>query len=138
MAAIDFANVPLQTWLETGFVVFFGTYLGYILMMIGQSTLRPTVVGVYNYVQPAVSVTVSILTGMGIMTMQKAVAIMLVCLGVWLVIKSKSKADMERMKNEEPVQSPMDDQPDLFDRAVCHHRYRGPRISDLRQHRYLL
>ena len=75
-------------------------------MMIGQSTLRPTVVGVYNYVQPAVSVTVSILTGMGIMTMQKAVAIMLVCLGVWLVIKSKSKADMERMKNEEPVQNP--------------------------------
>ena len=75
-------------------------------MMIGQSTLRPTVVGVYNYVQPAVSVTVSILTGMGIMTMQKAVAIMLVCLGVWLVIKSKSKADMERMKNEKPVQNP--------------------------------
>ena len=75
-------------------------------MMIGQSTLRPTVVGVYNYVQPAVSVTVSILTGMGIMTMQKAVAIMLVCLGVWLVIKSKSKADMERMKNEESVQNP--------------------------------
>lgn len=75
-------------------------------MMIGQSTLRPTVVGVYNYVQPAVSVTVSILTGMGIMTMQKAVAIMLVCLGVWLVIKSKSKADMMRMKNEEPVQNP--------------------------------
>ena len=40
------------------------------------------------------------------MTMQKAVAIMLVCLGVWIVIKSKSKADMERMKNEEPVQNP--------------------------------
>ena len=105
VAAIDFANVSLQTWLETGFVVFFGTYLGYILMMIGQSTLRPTVVGVYNYVQPAVSVTVSILTGMGIMTLQKAIAIMLVCLGVWLVIKSKSKADMMRMKTEESVQN---------------------------------
>lgn len=34
VAAIDFANVSLQTWLETGFVVFFGTYLGYILMMV--------------------------------------------------------------------------------------------------------
>ena len=74
-------------------------------MMIGQSTLRPTVVGVYDYVQPAVSVTVSILTGMGIMTLQKAIAIILVCLGVWLVIKSKSKADMMRMKNEESVQN---------------------------------
>ncbi len=98
VVSIGFAAVPTQTWLETGFVVFFGTYLGYILMMVGQSTLRPTVVGVYNYVQPAVSVTVSILTGMGVMTLQKGIAILLVCLGVWLVIKSKSKADMEREK----------------------------------------
>ena len=77
-------------------MVFFGTYVSYVLMMVGQSTLRPTVVGVYNYVQPAVSVIVSILTGMGIMNMQKGVAILLVCFGVWLVIKSKSKADMEK------------------------------------------
>lgn len=93
---IDIAMVPQSTWWESAFVVFFGTYVSYILMMVGQSTLRPTVVGVYNYVQPAVSVTVSILTGMGIMNMQKGVAILLVCFGVWLVIKSKSKADMEK------------------------------------------
>ena len=103
VAAIDVASVPMQSWLESGFVVFFGTYLGYILMMVGQSTLRPTVVGVYNYVQPAVSVTVSILTGMGVMTVQKGVAILLVCFGVWLVIKSKSKADMEREKAAAPT-----------------------------------
>ena len=94
--AIDIATVPQSTWWESAFVVFFGTYVSYILMMVGQSTLRPTVVGVYNYVQPAVSVTVSILTGMGIMNMQKGVAILLVCFGVWLVINSKSKADMEK------------------------------------------
>ena len=93
---IDIATVPQSTWWESAFVVFFGTYVSYILMMVGQSTLRPTVVGVYNYVQPAVSVIVSILTGMGIMNMQKGVAILLVCFGVWLVIKSKSKADMEK------------------------------------------
>ena len=93
---IDIATVPQSTWWESAFVVFFGTYVSYILMMVGQSTLRPTVVGVYNYVQPAVSVTVSILTGMGIMNTQKGVAILLVCFGVWLVIKSKSKADMEK------------------------------------------
>lgn len=95
VAAIDFPSVPLQTWLETGFVVFFGTYLGYILMMIGQSTLRPTVVSVYNYVQPAVSVTVSVLTGIGVLTPTQGVAIIFVCLGVWLVTKSKSRRDIE-------------------------------------------
>lgn len=95
VAAIDFPNVPVQTWLETGFVVFCGTYLGYILMMIGQNTLRPTVVSVYNYVQPAVSVTVSVFTGIGILTPTQGIAIIFVCLGVWLVTKSKSRRDME-------------------------------------------
>lgn len=95
VAAIDFPSVSIQTWLETGFVVFFGTYLGYILMMIGQSTLRPTVVSVYNYVQPAVSVTVSVLTGIGVLTPTQGVAIIFVCLGVWLVTKSKSRRDIE-------------------------------------------
>ena len=37
-----------STWWETGYVVFFGTFPGYICMMIGQKTLRPTVVSVYN------------------------------------------------------------------------------------------
>lgn len=98
VAAIDFANVPTRTWLETGFVVFFGTYLGYILMMIGQQTLRPTVVSIYNYVQPLVSVTVSILTGIGVFKPAQGLAVLLVCLGVWCVTKSKSRADMERAK----------------------------------------
>ena len=38
-----------------------GTFLAYILMMIGQKTLRPTVISMYNYVQPIVGTSVSIL-----------------------------------------------------------------------------
>ena len=34
-------TVPLTTWWETGFVVFFGTYVSYLLMMVAISTLRP-------------------------------------------------------------------------------------------------
>ena len=94
VAGINFAAVPTSTWLETGFVVFFGTYISYILMMIGQHTLRPTVVSIYNYVQPLVSVTVSILTGIGVFKPSQGLAVILVCLGVWLVTKSKSRADM--------------------------------------------
>lgn len=94
VAGINFAAVPTSTWLETGFVVFFGTYISYILMMIGQHTLRPTVVSIYNYVQPLMSVTVSILTGIGVFKPSQGLAVILVCLGVWLVTKSKSRADM--------------------------------------------
>jgi drug/metabolite transporter (DMT)-like permease len=92
--SIDFAAVPASTWWETGYVVFFGTYLGYIFMMVGQKILRPTVVSVYNYVQPLVSVTVSVLAGLAVFKGVQAVAALLVFSGVWLVIKSKSKRDM--------------------------------------------
>lgn len=95
VSSIDYAAIPTSTWLETGFVVIFGTYISYILMMIGQQTLRPTVVSIYNYVQPVVSVTVSVLTGIGVFKPTQGLAVILVCLGVWLVTKSKSRRDME-------------------------------------------
>lgn len=98
VSSIDYAAVPASTWLETGFVVLFGTYISYILMMVGQQTLRPTVVSIYNYVQPLVSVTVSVLTGIGVFKPSQGLAVILVCLGVWLVNKSKSRRDLEREK----------------------------------------
>ena len=85
-----------STWWETGYVVLFGTYLGYICMMIGQKTLRPTVVSVYNYVQPLVSVSVSVIVGLAVFKSMQAIAALLVFSGVWLVVKSKSKHDIDR------------------------------------------
>lgn len=96
VASIHYSAIPLRTWLETGFVVVFGTYISYILMMVGQHTLRPTVVSIYNYVQPVVSVTVSVLTGIGVFKPAQGAAVLLVCVGVWLVTKSKSRRDMEQ------------------------------------------
>ena len=93
--------IPATTWWEAAYVVFFGTYLGYILTMIGQKTLRPTVVSVYNYVQPIVSVIVSVLTGLGILKPSHALAVILVFSGVWLVTKSRSRQDMEKLAQEE-------------------------------------
>lgn len=60
-------------------------------MMIGQKTLRPTVVSVYNYVQPLVSVTVSVIVGLAVFKGMQAIAAILIFSGVWLVVKSKSK-----------------------------------------------
>ena len=96
VVSIPWAEVPVSAWWETGYVIFFGTYLGYILMMIGQKTLRPTVVSVYNYVQPLVSVSVSVLVGLAVFKGTQALAALLVFSGVWLVIKSKSKHDIDK------------------------------------------
>lgn len=98
MLTIEWSAVPALSWWEAAYVVVFGTFIGYILTMIGQRTLRPTVVSTYNYVQPIVSVTVSIITGIGIFQWTQALAVVLVFTGVWWVTKSKSRRDMEREK----------------------------------------
>ncbi len=89
--SIDYSLISLKTYMETFFVVFFGTFLSYILMMLGQKNLRPTVVSIYNYVQPIVAVVVSVLTGLGILKMTHALAVILIFLGIYLVTTSKSR-----------------------------------------------
>jgi drug/metabolite transporter (DMT)-like permease len=86
--------MPVQTWWEVAYVVCIGTFFCYILTMVGQRTLRPTVVSVYNYVQPIVSVAASLLMGIGVLKVTHAVAVVLVFSGVWLVTKSKSRRDI--------------------------------------------
>lgn len=95
---IQWAMVPAQTWVETAYVIVFGTFIGYILVINAQKVLRPTVVSIYNYVQPAVAVSVSLLTGIGVFKWSQGLAVMLVFAGVWLVTKSKSRRDMELEK----------------------------------------
>ena len=95
IAATDWAAVTPGAWASTGFVVFFGTYVAYLLMQTAQKTLRPTVVSIYNYVQPVVAVSVSLAAGMCVFTWKQAVAVVLVFGGVWMVIKSKSRRDIE-------------------------------------------
>ena len=88
--------IPPKTWLEVAYVVCIGTFFCYILTMIGQRTLRPTVVSVYNYVQPIVSVAASLLMGIGILKPTHALAVVLVFSGVWLVTKSKARQEMRK------------------------------------------
>ena len=94
VSAIPFAEITVKTWLETAFVVVVCTFFCYILTMQAQQILRPTVVSVYNYVQPLVAVIVSVLTGLGVFKPTHAIAVLLVFFGVRFVTKSKSRRDM--------------------------------------------
>ena len=93
--------IPLLTWIEVGYVVVCGTFFCYILTMIGQRTLRPTVVSVYNYVQPIVAVAASLIMGISTMKLTHVLSVVLVFSGVWLVVKSKSRKDIEKERQEE-------------------------------------
>ena len=94
VASLVWTSISMKTWMETAFVVVGGTFIAYILMMIGQKILRPTVVSMYNYVQPIVACVVSVIAGLGVFGVGQAAAVLLVFLGVYLVTKSKSRADL--------------------------------------------
>lgn len=67
------------------YVVVGGTFLAYILVMTGQQILRPTLIGMYNYVQPIVASAIGIAMGLDSFTPLKALAVVLVFGGVFLV-----------------------------------------------------
>jgi drug/metabolite transporter (DMT)-like permease len=96
VAAIDFTAIPLNMILRILYVALGATFLAYIFMMIGQKLLRPTIVSMYNYVQPIVASIVAVILGMGTFGFQNALAIGLVFLGVFVVTRSKSKAELEK------------------------------------------
>lgn len=83
-----------MTWKEFGGIIFIvtgATYLAYIFVMIGQKNLRPTLVGMYNYVQPIVASLVGVYIGMDNFPPVKILAVVLIFTGVFLVSKSKAR-----------------------------------------------
>lgn len=58
--------------------------------MIGQKNLRPTLVGMYNYVQPIVASVIGVCLGLDRFTPVKIVAVALIFSGVYLVTISRA------------------------------------------------
>lgn len=91
-AATNWSAISAVEWGGIATVVIFATYIAYICVMTGQKLLRPTVVGIYNYLQPIVATTVGITLGIDTFTLPKAIAVVLIFSGVWLVTTSRSLA----------------------------------------------
>ena len=87
-------SLPTNILWSLVFFVVGPTFLSYLLLPLGQRNLRPTVTAMYNYVQPVVATAIAIAVSMGRFTISNAVAVTLVFTGVFLVTKSKSRAEM--------------------------------------------
>lgn len=91
---MDWMAAPsIVIWGAIAFVVG-PTFLSYLLLPLGQKNLRPTVTAMYNYVQPIVASFVAVWAGIGKFTIANGIAIVLVFTGVFLVTRSKSRAQM--------------------------------------------
>lgn len=100
VAAIQWAEISTAALLQVGYVVVGGSFLAYICIMTAQRLLRPTVVSMYNYMQPIVASIVTVIVGMATFNMEKGIAIALVFLGVYIVTQSKSRKDFEKEGKE--------------------------------------
>ena len=87
---VQWREISAFEWCGVAFVVGCATYLAYICIMIGQKHLRPTLVGMYNYVQPIVASIVGMILGLDSFTPAKCVAVVLIFCGVYLVTISKA------------------------------------------------
>ena len=100
VAAIRWEEVSAPALWQIGYVVVGGSFLAYICIMTAQRLLRPTVVSMYNYMQPIVASVVTVVIGMATFNLEKGIAIALVFLGVYIVTQSKSRKDFEREGKE--------------------------------------
>lgn len=91
LGTTDWTAISAMEWSGIAYVVVCGTFLAYICIMIGQKRLRPTLVGMYNYVQPIVATITGVCLGLDRFTPMKGLAIVLIFTGVWLVTISKAK-----------------------------------------------
>ena len=94
------SGMTVRDMAGVGYVVVVGTFLAYICMMYGQKQLRPTIVGMYNYVQPVTATAVGIILGLDSVTPAKCIAVALIFSGVWLVTRSKAAAPTESSAGE--------------------------------------
>ncbi len=91
----DWVALDAMSILSISFIVVFATFISYMLVVVGQKNLRPTVAGMYNYVQPIVACIVAIYLNLDTFNIVKGFAILLIFGGVYLVTISKSRLELE-------------------------------------------
>ncbi len=94
----DYAAIPPRIYAGIAYVVVGSTFFSYLCVPIGQRYLRPTLVSMYNYLQPIVAVVFTVIMGLDTFGWLKTLAAGCVFTGVWLVTQSRSRAQMEAEK----------------------------------------
>lgn len=97
--SLHFSEIAALTFIVVG-----STFFSYMLIVVGQKNLRPTVAGMYNYVQPLVACIVAICWGMDTFNWVKAIAVVLIFGGVYLVTISKNKHEVEAYEKQNAKQ----------------------------------
>ena len=89
LMAVAWSQLSVRTYAEIAFVVVGGTFVSFLCCTKAQRILPPTVIAMYNYVQPIVACALSVAMGLGVFGWSHVIAILLVFSGVYLVTHRK-------------------------------------------------
>ena len=89
MLAVDWSQVILMEYIDLTFIILFGTCLAYMLIPVAQRRVEPTIIAMYNYLQPVVAVVFSVIAGLATFSITNAIATAMVFVGVWIVNRAK-------------------------------------------------
>ena len=86
---IDWTAFPVEGYFDLGYIVVLGSCLCYLMIPFAQRRLKPTVIAMYNYLQPVVATLVSVIIGMVVLDAVKVGSAMLIFLAVWMVSRDR-------------------------------------------------
>lgn len=89
----SFNELSILNYLGILYIIVIGTFLCQILLIIAQRALLPSIVGMYNYVQPIVASIISIVWGFDEFSFTKLFSIILIFTGVFIVSRSSKVRD---------------------------------------------
>ncbi|MDR2848435.1 MAG: DMT family transporter [Bacteroidales bacterium] len=98
LGRLNIAAFDTQLSLQVSYSLILGTFVPYLLVPLALKKLRPTTISMYNYVQPLVASLLAVIVLHDSFTWLKCLAAVLVFTGVYVVNKSKSRAQMEAEK----------------------------------------
>lgn len=96
LAEVDFIHLDISIWLSIAYIIFFATFLCYLMLPYAQRMLKPTAVSMYTYFQPAFSAMLSAVLGIAAFGWNKIGATLLIFIGVALVTQSRGAAPVKR------------------------------------------
>ncbi|NBP05705.1 MAG: DMT family transporter [Bacteroidetes bacterium] len=81
----QFTAIPGDIWLKIGYILFFTSFLVYLLNTYGIKHASGSLVGIYIYLQPLLATVIAMLLGRDQLTPEKAMYALMIIIGVWLV-----------------------------------------------------
>ncbi len=104
-----FTDGSSVAWSSYLYLLIGATFITYLLIPVAQKQIRPTTIGMYNYLQPLVASFIAIMWGHDVFSWTKPLSAILIFAGVYFVTTSKSREDVEREQIQQFEKPQLDD-----------------------------